>query len=85
MGSTDDVIAKTILATYDSLPTKYKPVKATEEFFQWVPLSGIVAIKGTHAYQNTSTLPVNKAKILRIRWRFEAELSCLRVISSILL
>ncbi|CAO1599845.1 hypothetical protein XANCAGTX0491_003557 [Xanthoria calcicola] len=40
-----DHIATTVLDTYDSLPAKYKPVKATEDFFQWVPLSGIVAVK----------------------------------------
>lgn len=43
-----DHIATTVLDTYDSLPAKYKPVKATEDFFQWVPLSGIVAVKSTH-------------------------------------
>ncbi|KAL8996250.1 MAG: hypothetical protein Q9169_004181 [Polycauliona sp. 2 TL-2023] len=40
-----DGIASAVLETYNSLPAKYKPVKATDEFFQWVPLSGIVAIK----------------------------------------
>ncbi|KAL8787944.1 MAG: hypothetical protein Q9213_001971 [Squamulea squamosa] len=40
-----DDIATTVLETYNSLSAKYKPVKATEDFFQWVPLSGIVAIK----------------------------------------
>lgn len=43
-----DDIATTVLDTYDALPAKYKPVKATEDFFQWVPLSGIVAAKSTH-------------------------------------
>ncbi|KAI4121557.1 MAG: hypothetical protein LQ338_006302, partial [Usnochroma carphineum] len=42
-----DVIAKTVLETYNALQSKYKPVKATEDFFQWVPLSGIVAVKGS--------------------------------------
>lgn len=43
-----DYIATTVQNTYDALPAKYKPVKATEDFFQWVPLSGIVAVKSTH-------------------------------------
>ena len=43
---TEDVIAEAVLSTYDKLSTKFKPVKATEEFFQWVPLSGIVAVTG---------------------------------------
>ena len=42
-----DYIATTVLDTYDALRAKYKPVKATEDFFQWVPLSGIVAVKST--------------------------------------
>lgn len=46
MGVTDDAIAETVLKTYDALPTKYKPVKATEDFFPWVPLSGVVAVRG---------------------------------------
>ncbi|KAL8937060.1 MAG: hypothetical protein Q9211_003882 [Gyalolechia sp. 1 TL-2023] len=45
MGAAEDIIAETVLATYDSLSPKYKPAKPTGEFFQWVPLSGIVAIK----------------------------------------
>lgn len=45
MGATEDAIAKTVLTTYGSLPAKYKPVKGNEEFFQWVPLGGIVATK----------------------------------------
>ncbi|KAL8959658.1 MAG: hypothetical protein Q9193_003515 [Seirophora villosa] len=49
MGVTDDAIAETVLKTYDALPTKYKPVKATEDFFQWVPLSGVVAIRDDHS------------------------------------
>ena len=47
MDSEADHVAKRVLGTYDSLPAKYKPVKATEDFFQWVPLSGIVAVRGT--------------------------------------
>ncbi|KAL8831550.1 MAG: hypothetical protein Q9170_005251 [Blastenia crenularia] len=46
MGVTGDAIAETVLATYDALPKKYKPIKATDEYFQWVPLSGIVAVRG---------------------------------------
>ncbi|KAL9603282.1 MAG: hypothetical protein Q9219_001304 [cf. Caloplaca sp. 3 TL-2023] len=46
MGTAEDEIAETVLTAYDSLPAKCKPVKATAEFFQWVPLSGIVATKG---------------------------------------
>lgn len=46
MSATGDVIAETVLETYDALPTKYKPIPATGDFFQWVPLSGIVAVKG---------------------------------------
>ncbi|KAL8920702.1 MAG: hypothetical protein Q9172_004387 [Xanthocarpia lactea] len=38
-------IAMAVLVTYDSLSAKYKPVKATDDFFQWVSLSGIVALK----------------------------------------
>ncbi|KAI4255503.1 MAG: hypothetical protein L6R42_006689 [Xanthoria sp. 1 TBL-2021] len=45
MESEADCIATTVLDTYNSLPAKYKPVKATDDFFQWVPLSGIVAIR----------------------------------------
>ncbi|KAL8705590.1 MAG: hypothetical protein Q9201_001277, partial [Fulgogasparrea decipioides] len=47
MGSLGDTIAEAVLETYDSLSAKYKPVKPTEDFFQWVPLSGIVVVKGT--------------------------------------
>lgn len=46
MGSADDEIAKAVLDTYDTLSPKYKPVKSTADFFQWVPLSGIVVVKG---------------------------------------
>ena len=49
MGAAEDAIADTVLATFNSLPAKFKPVKATEQFFQWVPLSGIVATRGTFA------------------------------------
>ncbi|KAL8676683.1 MAG: hypothetical protein Q9186_006816 [Xanthomendoza sp. 1 TL-2023] len=45
MGHNPDHIAEAVLKTYDSLSAKYKPVKATEDFFQWVPLSGIVAVR----------------------------------------
>ncbi|KAL8773025.1 MAG: hypothetical protein Q9209_002045 [Squamulea sp. 1 TL-2023] len=38
-------IPTTVLRTYDSLSAKYKPLRATGDFFQWVPLSGIVAVK----------------------------------------
>ncbi|KAL8815513.1 MAG: hypothetical protein Q9223_005357 [Gallowayella weberi] len=40
-----DEIAEAVLETYDSLSAKYKPVKATEDFFQWVSLSGVVAVR----------------------------------------
>ncbi|KAL8671812.1 MAG: hypothetical protein Q9168_003696 [Polycauliona sp. 1 TL-2023] len=40
-----DGIASVVLEAYDALPSKYKPVKATDDHFQWVPLSGIVAVK----------------------------------------
>ncbi|KAL8726350.1 MAG: hypothetical protein Q9166_006757 [cf. Caloplaca sp. 2 TL-2023] len=45
MDADANLIAKAVLGTYDLLASKYKPVKATEDFFQWVPLSGIVAVK----------------------------------------
>lgn len=67
MGASEDVVAKTVLATYDSLSPKYKPAKATEEFFQWVPLSGIVATEGTHVYKEITTPSMDQAETLRTR------------------
>lgn len=43
-----DAVAEAVLQTYDALPRKCKPVEATADFFQWVPLSGIVVVKGTN-------------------------------------
>ena len=51
--ASDNDIAKAVLDTFDSLPAKRKPVKPTEDFFQWVPISGIVVSKGLH--QKTQT------------------------------
>ncbi|KAL8866050.1 MAG: hypothetical protein Q9174_006527 [Haloplaca sp. 1 TL-2023] len=48
MNPTGDEIAKSVLETYDSLAQKYKPVKSNADFFQWVPLSGIVAVRAGH-------------------------------------
>ena len=45
-------IATAVLVTYDSLSAKYKPVKATDDYFQWVPLSGIVALKRTISFHD---------------------------------
>ncbi|KAL8684774.1 MAG: hypothetical protein Q9218_008143 [Villophora microphyllina] len=45
MGISEDEIANAVLDAYDSLPARYKPVMPTEDFFQWVPLSGIVAVR----------------------------------------
>ncbi|KAL8879274.1 MAG: hypothetical protein Q9198_003088 [Flavoplaca austrocitrina] len=51
-----DQIANTVLGTYDSLPAKYKPVKATDDFFQWVPLSGIVAVENNEQHPKCLSL-----------------------------
>ncbi|KAL8924792.1 MAG: hypothetical protein Q9208_003882 [Pyrenodesmia sp. 3 TL-2023] len=45
MSGSGDAIAEAVLQTYHALPRKYKPVEATADFFQWVPLSGIVVVK----------------------------------------
>lgn len=47
MSVSGDVVVEAVLQTYNALPRKYKPVEATADFFQWVPLSGIVVVKGT--------------------------------------
>ncbi|KAL8709147.1 MAG: hypothetical protein Q9220_006027 [cf. Caloplaca sp. 1 TL-2023] len=45
MAFEEDVIAGAVLDKFDSLTGKYKPVAASQDFFQWVPLTGIVAVK----------------------------------------
>lgn len=42
----NDRIATCVLEAFEALPAKCKPVEATAGIFQWVPLSGIVIIKG---------------------------------------
>lgn len=67
MDFSDDAIAKAVLTTYDALSPKYKPVKATDEFFQWVPLSGIVATKGNHPDKAMGTSRIDEANTLGSR------------------
>ncbi|KAL8901060.1 MAG: hypothetical protein Q9207_005381 [Kuettlingeria erythrocarpa] len=49
MSVSGDAVAEAVLQTYDALPRKCKPVEATADFFQWVPLSGIVVVKGDNS------------------------------------
>lgn len=41
-------IATCVLEAFEALPARCKPVEATAGVFQWVPLSGIVIMKGNN-------------------------------------
>ncbi|KAI4270222.1 MAG: hypothetical protein L6R35_006628 [Caloplaca aegaea] len=84
MGVTeDDTIAETVLKTYHALPTKYKPVKATQNYFHWVPLSGIVAVRG----KGMKCLPINQVTRANgsVLHDWHAEIVALRAFNHLLL
>lgn len=42
MGDDGDLVAGTVLAKFDELPSKAKPRRQTDGSIEWVPLTGIV-------------------------------------------
>lgn len=50
MGTLEDRVAETVFAKFDALPSKSKPRKLSTGGQEWVPLSGIVIVKGLRSH-----------------------------------